>query len=81
MTTLSLPRAKYGDSVIIKDGDKLREVIINEVRGEFDEDEKLFWTYYVSGKEGNVSRLFSDDILMNLTIRQMWEENYYIIEN
>lgn len=72
---LFLPRAKYGDSIIINRDSKLIELLIDEVRGEFDEEGNLFWYYYTTGKSGDVGRIYDFDILMNLTTATLWAKN------
>ena len=75
MPTLSKPRAKYGDSVIIKEegGDKLLEILIHECRGFINENNELFWGYYPTGKSGDADLLFDDDILMNLNTGKIYQ--------
>lgn len=73
-----LPRAKYGDSVIIRSSNELHEIIINECRGFYDEEGFLFWGYYPTGKSGQADLLFDVDILMNLTTQTVFGEEDYI---
>ena len=70
---ITFPRAKYGDSVIIKRDNILYEILINEVRGYYNENGELFWVYYRTGKDGYVYLYYDDDILLNLTTNKSYE--------
>lgn len=71
---MKLPRAKYGDSVIIRVNNELHEIIINECKGFYDDEGELHWGYYPSGKSGSLDMLFDVDILMNLTTQTVFGE-------
>jgi hypothetical protein len=78
MSILFEPKAKYGDSIIVQNGFELKECLINEVKGMFDEKENLFWIYYLNSKSGIINSIDDEDILMNLTTGQVFEKEITI---
>ena len=70
---LFLPRAKYMDSIIIKEGEEFVEILLDEVRGLI-VDGKLAWVYYPKGKSGQADIITESEILMNLTTGKIYSE-------